>query len=192
MKHKMFAFLVVFSLAVATASAANGPSVASLKGKYSFQYGASHFNYISNSTTCFGSQFTQWFNSDKMEVIDGEATFDGAGNVSITAMDYGHFNQAASNDTLQPTCTSNGNGGGSVTWTTGSAIYDPPSAVTATGTYVVHSDGTGSMTLNVSGGDNPTLILRIANGTKPATTVFLHGLRASDNSVDGMGSAVLE
>jgi hypothetical protein len=110
-------------------------------------------------------------------VISGVATFDGAGNVSISGTDYGQFDQNSSNATWQLGCNPDGTLN---VLQQGYAVFFPPAAVTATGTYQIQSDGTGAMVLNVSNnGNNSTLLFRIAGGTKPATSFQIFGYKAN-------------
>lgn len=174
------------------------PSVASLNGTYSFNIGSPQDTQVSASITCtdpFGNPFQVTGISSsgvKPNVIDGVATFDGAGNVSITATDYGELDSASSVTAILATLTCSGQ------TSIPKSVFFPPTALTATGTYSIASDGTGTMTLSITSGGTGNgpgtvnLILRLGglSSKQPATTILLHTLRA-DNAVDSFGTAVL-
>jgi hypothetical protein len=154
----------------------------SLRGNYSFQLAASHYNVYQASIFCpvsfgTGQNYNQWATTDKLEVTTAVATFDGAGNVSISGWTYGKFDQADSNAKWQLAC--NPDGSLNVVQQ-GYAQFFPPSQVTITGTYTLSPDGTGVMTLSVPGQtNNPTLIVRLAGGTKPASSFQIFGFKAA-------------
>jgi hypothetical protein len=193
---KIFAICLLFVCSCFAAPAVT--SNASLKGTYAFQVGSAKFEGWSASINCItnGTQtqtITFGGNTTSTQSVQGTFTLDGKGNVtSGTYFQYGQFDQALSNATVQPSCTpGQGNGG--------YAVYDPPTPGTLTGTYSIGPDSTGTFTLIVStnnGGGNPTFDVVLAGVAAVKSTIFVVELdtTTSDNPnrVEVSGMAVLQ
>jgi hypothetical protein len=192
---KIFAVCVLF---VGSCFAAT--TDASVKGTYAFQLSNAHYQGWSGTITCptnnpsGPSTFTITFggNSLSNESIQGVMTFDGKGNItSGTYTQYGQFDQALSNATVQPSCTP---GQGS----NGYAVYDPPTLGTVTGTYSIEANATGTLTLipSTSNGPVPTFYITLSGNTTVKNTIFMVEVDgATDNSPNKeevSGMAVLQ
>ena len=190
--------LLVVSAAFAGGPAPITPNNASLKGKYSFQLASSHFNTVtSNPVSCgiAGSSqppqdYRTWYYDTKMEVDTGTATFDGAGNVTITGFAYGILDVSSSVAAISGVCDGTT---GQVNWTVGQAVYFPSSPRSITGTYAISSDGTGAILLPAA---NANLIVRLAgyNATKGLATSFImfDYQTNKNNAVDTAGYGFLQ
>lgn len=177
-------------LALASASFATPISNASLKGPYSFQLASPHQGSWNVNFTCYDNSnnpYTVNFGGTSISTDSavGLMTFDGKGHVTGTFTEYGKFDQAASTATVVTGC----NGAGS----NGYAVYDPPTMGTFTGTYSLQANGTGAMTIAISGGDTSGMILQIGGTAAIRTTVLMTGIDSStNNKVDVSGIAVLQ
>lgn len=177
-------------LALASASFATPMSNASLKGPYSFQLASPHQGYWNVNFICYDNSNNPYNvnfggNSVSTDSAVGVITFDGKGHATGTFTEYGKFDQAASAATVVTGC----NGAGS----SGHAVYDAPFTGTFTGTYSVQANGTGALTIAISGGDTSGMILQIGGTAAIRTTVFMTGIDSStSNKVDVTGMAVLQ
>lgn len=177
--HKIFVLGTV--LVLASLSFAVTPSNASLKGNYSFQLSSAHGNSWGKQLSCSGKSVWMGGNTVKNESIVGTITFNGAGKVTGSFTQYGHFNQTASNNTVS--CSSGGH-----------AVFDAATNGTLTGTYSLPSSGAGAMTITPSGSSAVGFVIKVAAGNASSgirSTVFLTELN-SDHSVDVTGSAELQ
>ena len=189
MKKMLFALCVLLVSVSASFAATFGNS--SLKGKYSFQLVASHFNSWSASITCDpqGNPYTVTAGGSNVSTdsILGVATFDGKSNLTGGAFtQYGIFDQAASNATVVPSCTPGGSDNGY-------AVYDPSTTFTATGTYSVQPTGFGALVLTIAGGETANFLLELAGtaAVRNFVSVTEYG-DSAPNRVLHSGSAVLQ
>jgi hypothetical protein len=156
----MRSFVVAVSLLLLSFSAANAATTtkASLKGAYFFQ--VTQVQEVSwgkqVSKTCFGTTYTFYLGGQaaSTKLTTGTVTFTGSGTFSMSATQYGQFDQTASNNTVSISCTSNPKE--PYTTNSGSAVFDAPSTMTMTGPYTVASNQTGTMT--VSGGESDEVV----------------------------------
>ncbi len=188
MKKILFASLILL-VGVAASHAATTISDASLKGKYSFQLSAAHYDQWQAYITCPNppnNSYTVNFGGSDVsnESILGVVTFDGKGNATGTFTQYGQFDQAESNATVVTSCTP---GGGN----NGHAVYDPPSNGTFTGIYTIQPTGTGTMVLTIPGNGTVNFVLELA-GTAAVRTSVLMTEFDSNNRVEVSGSATLQ
>lgn len=149
------------------------PTNASLNGAYVFHTSTVKEEYWNATKSCHYTNITYTYGgggqSANTEIINGEATFDGKGHVSIDYTDIHRFNPAASNETVSITCPSKP--GGSVNTNNGHLVDDSPASGSLTGTYVVNSDGSATITL---ADDQGELDLNLAAfNTAGLSTTFL-------------------
>jgi hypothetical protein len=153
---------------------------ASVKGVYAFQLSSAHYQGWSASISCPNNQtITFGGNSLSNQSVQGVMTLDGKGNVtSGTYTQYGQFDQALSNATVQPSCTP---GQGS----NGNAVYDPPTPGTLTGTYAIGTNSTGTLTLipSSNNGPAPAFYIQLSGAAAVKSTILMVEVDgATDNS----------
>ncbi|MGA3195942.1 MAG: hypothetical protein ABSD39_13155 [Terriglobales bacterium] len=162
----------IFAVSLFLSAACFGASTtdASLKGVYTIQLSSAHFNSWSASLACPDNQtVTFGGNNVNNQSVQGVMTLDGKGNITAGSYtQYGQFDQALSNATVQPSCTP---GQGS----NGYAVYDPPTTGTLTGTYTVEANGAGTMTLDPStnNGPVPGFYIQLSGTAAVKTTIFM-------------------
>jgi len=189
MKH--FALLTSLVLLSVTAFAQTY-SNASLNGNYTFQSPQPEYDTWSKTASCMynGQKYTATGGGQTVstQLVSGVLTFDGIGTVTGTFTQSGAFDQTLSDDTVIITF----NKECKATVNNGSAVFDPPSSGSGTGTYSVQSNGSGTISLTTSNG-SADLAIELAGTTAGniSNTFFLYSLKTSaPNEIDGTGMAV--
>jgi len=160
------------------ALAAVPPSDASLKGVYAFNTHRAETNSWFAQVSC--PKYTGGIiagSETSTPVTDGTIYFDGKGNLTLSALKYGQFDQTLSNETVTWSCDQNG-----YPYITnyGYAVYDAPVADNGSATYTINSNYTGVVT--DSNGNVHVLRIAGTNAKGLATTVFLHGVDTNNRS----------
>jgi hypothetical protein len=187
--------LVAASLVLYASSAAYAanPSNASLKGTYAFQsskvYEVGWGKTV--SITCSGVTYMVTLGGQAVtnQVIAGTVTFSGTGTMTISATEYGNFDQTESNNSVSIACT--GNSKAPYAINNGSAMFDAAVPVTASGTYTVNSTGTGTLTIVDNGTETSNISLGQYNASGVATSVLLLDSSKGQGKV-ATGIAILE
>lgn len=184
---KRIAFSILWLL-IPAMTLAQTYSNANLNGKYSFQFATPSYDTWFRTFSCPTNSsvtFTATGSTTTSMVTYGVATFNGSGNISFGATNSGKLNATASANTM------------SVTWNSscqvtsvnaGHVVYMPTSNQTATGTYSVKSNGTGTLTITGEKG-NLTLQLTATDSAGISNTVMLITTQANGSSI-GAGIAV--
>jgi hypothetical protein len=180
--------LSILWLLIPTLTLAQTYSNANLNGKYSFQFATPAYDTWFKTFACPTNSsvtFTATGSTTTSMVTYGIATFNGSGNVNFNATNNGKLNATASATTM------------SVTWNSscqvtsvnsGHVVYMPTSNQTGTGTYSVHYNGTGTLTIT-GGKGSLTLQLAATDGAGISNTVMLISTQANGSSI-GAGIAV--
>jgi len=175
------------------AQAATSPD-ASLKGTYFIQISEAQEVYWSKSVSakCFGVTYTQirggQTTSTKLDT--GTVTFSGSGTFSMSITEYGHFNQALSENTVTMSCTNDPKS--PITVSDGSAVFDAAAPMTVTGTYTITSNETGTMAF--AGGKPDELVdlsLGQLNPSGVAGVVLFSGVLKPNDQIS-TGIAILK
>lgn len=191
---KRLALAVFPGLFLSLAAFAATPSNASLKGTYAFQMSkvqeVSWWKTV--SATCFGVKYTVTLGGQtaSTKVTEGTGTFNGTGSFSISATNYGEFDQTDSANTVSISCT--GNPKQPYTTNSGYPVFFPSSNQTVTGTYSVTSAGTGTMIFaNSTPEEDMDFSLGQLNSTGVASVVLMRQVR-KNNGEASTGIAVLK
>lgn len=165
----------------------------SLNGTYSFQFNSPIDTEVHASINCtdfFGNPFQ--FDAEasfgtRVNVFEGVAIFDGAGNATLTLTSYGAFDLNATQAELQAVTACPGLVGPV------NGVFLPPQPVTGTGTYSIASDGTGTLSLSLSGDvGNPVLNVRLSAAKGQTASIVMMRHSKPDNSIDGTGFSILQ
>ncbi|MGB6686359.1 MAG: hypothetical protein WBE76_00790 [Terracidiphilus sp.] len=183
--------LIIALLATPRSSFAATPSNASLSGTYEFHMSEVKEVYWYRNVSCHYTNITYTYSgggqSANTEIINGEATFDGKGHVSISASDIHHFNSAASDATVSITCPAKP--GDQVITNNGHMVLDATTPGSLEGTYAVKADGSGTITLS-DGDGGLDLNLSAFNSAGVSTTVLI--INPDSSEAYGTGIAVLK
>jgi len=179
--------LIIAGLLISATSFAQTYSNANLNGTYSFQFGSPQTYSWSKTFSCpTNSLITYTANSSITgnNVGFGSATFDGNGNVTLTITSIGNENQTASANTMSVTWNSSCQ---VVSVNDGHVVYQAASTKTQTGTYAIHSNGTGTMS-EVGSSQSQTLLLAATTGGLSTTVLFTNPIVSG--KIMGTGIAV--
>jgi hypothetical protein len=174
-------------------AATPAPTNASLSGAYVFHITNVKEAYWYKSKSCTYSigtfEYAGGGQAANTEIINGEATFDGKGHVTITADDLNRFNSTASSNTvIIPPCPSKP--GAPLNINNGHMVDESMSLGTIDATYAVESNGSGTITLPDGQG---TLSLNLAafNSAGVSMTVLMINPNGDANDPNlGTGIAI--
>jgi len=186
---------IAISLLLLSSSAAHAatPSNASLKGTYAFQsskvYEVGWGKTV--SITCSSVKYTVTLGGQAVtnQVIAGTVTFSGTGTMTISATEYGNFDQTESNNSVSIACT--GNSKAPYAINNGTAMFDAAAPVTASGTYSVSSTGTGTLSIEDHGTETSNISLGQYNASGVAGAVLLLDTSKGQGKV-ATGIAILQ
>ncbi len=176
-------------LALPAACVAASPNEASLSGTYVFHILTVKEVYWYNTKVCHYAtgDYTYGGGGQAADgyVINGEATFNGKGDVSIKAVTLNKFNPTASNNTVTfGVCPAKI--GEPMSITDGSMVTENEPAITVAATYTVNSDGSGTITLP-DGQGSLSMNLSAFNSSGISTTVLLLNPNNSTSVGEGIG-----
>lgn len=175
---------------------AASPSNNSLKGTYAFQFSQTQAVTWGRkiSIVCFKKSYTVqvYGQSVGTEIVVGTMTFTGSGTVTVSVTKYGVFNQDASNAGGSAVCGANDTE--PIETIAGNPVFDNGITGSDSGTYSVASNGTGSLTLPATGGNNETVqdfVLGDYNSEGVAqAALFMQA--GKNNGNGGTGTALLK